>query len=37
MIEIDVHGNSNQKRAKLAAVTSDKIDFQTKLVTKDVI
>ena len=37
MIEIDVHGNSNQKRAELATFTSDKIDLQTKLVTKDII
>ena len=37
MIEIDVHGNGNQKRAEMATFISDKIDFQTKLVTKDII
>ena len=29
------HANSNQKRTSIAILTSDKIDFKTKTVTRD--
>lgn len=29
------HANSNQKRAGMVTQTSDKIDFKTKIVTRD--